>query len=64
MIEIVYAGVHYPAAECSRCGCKIFPPGDIKIHEAIHAVSDLLYAGRRQDLEDYFRKMRNLKWTA
>ena len=62
-VEIVYAGVHYPAAECPHCGCKIFPPKDINIHIAIHAVAQLLYEGRRKDLENYFSRMRNLKWT-
>ena len=37
MSEIKYKGISFDAAQCERCGCKIWPPEGMEQHRKRHA---------------------------
>lgn len=48
---------------CERCGTKIHPMKDIKLHMACHELRDLQALSWMNDLSKSFQRMRELGWA-
>jgi hypothetical protein len=45
--------VQYPAAQCGKCGCRIYPANKIELHHALHEQHKLRLAQMIRDLKKH-----------